>query len=34
MIRTLMPSTTPMIDMRVMSERKVRFGLRYRSAIK
>jgi hypothetical protein len=29
-----MPSTTPMIDIKVMTERKVLFGLRYRSAIK
>ena len=34
MIKTLIPSTTPRIEIKVISERKVRFGFRYRSARK
>ena len=34
MIRTLIPRTTPKIEIKVISERKVRFGFRYRNARK
>src|ERR1700741_722914 len=34
MIRTLIPSTTPRIEIKVISDKKVRFGFRYRNARK